>query len=356
MDLLGAFPSPAWPMGVRPIPVAIDADGLIPSALEDTLKNWNEEERGQKRPRLLYTVPVGQNPTSTIIPVSRRKEIYNLAVKYDFIICEDDPYYILQFPWGDGAPAASEGQRPPPSHRQTPKRNEDSKSSLSQANRDFLKSLSPSYLTFDYQGRVIRLDTFSKTIAPGCRLGWITSNAVFSERLLRASETSTQQPSGFTQAIVGKILETWGMEGWVRWLRGIRAQYRERRGECMREWRPIAVCAQTERALSFPFPSILSDVVVDALHEGFKVETIRTPGRGSKQQALKMVGYAKYNSAKRTPVRTLDLDEKFASFGVSEGRPPLVSFTPSDAGMFVWVGGLLACCRSNATRCSEGTS
>jgi hypothetical protein len=59
----------------------------------------------------------------------------------------------------------------------------------------------------------------------------ITSNARFSERLLRASETSTQQPSGFTQVMVAKILETWGMDGWVRWLRGLRAQYQERRGE-----------------------------------------------------------------------------------------------------------------------------
>lgn len=74
------------------------------------------------------------------------------------------------------------------------------------------------------------MDTFSKTVAPGSRLGWTTSNTRFAERLLRASETSTQQPSGFAQAIVGKILETWGMEGWIRWLRGLRTQYRERRG------------------------------------------------------------------------------------------------------------------------------
>jgi len=303
----------AWPMGVRPVPVDIDADGLVPSALEDVLKNWNEEERGCKRPRLLYTVPVGQNPTSSIIPIKRRKEIYALAVKYDFIICEDDPYYILQFPYGSGSDGV---QADVESFAHTSFDSEAAKS-LSKGNQEFLKSLSPSYLTFDTDGRVIRLDTFSKTVAPGSRLGWITSNAVFTERLLRASETSTQQPSGFAQAVVGKILETWGMEGWVRWLRGLRAQYRERR-----------------------------DVVVDALHEGFKVEVVRTPrritgqstGAGTKpQSAVKMVGYAKYSSAKRTPLRTIDLDEKFAAFGVSEGRPPLVSFTPSDAGMFVWV-------------------
>lgn len=179
-----------------------------------------------------------------------------------------------------------------------------------------MRSLSPSYLTFDYQGRVIRLDTFSKTVAPGCRLGWITSNARFSERLLRASETSTQQPSGFTQVVVGKILESWGMDGWIRWLRGLRAEYRERR-----------------------------DVTVDAFHENFKMETVRSndrqvalaTGKAATKSRVTFVGYEKYSSSKRTPLRTVDLNEKFANFGMSEGRKPLISFSPPEGGMFVWV-------------------
>lgn len=80
-----------------------------------------------------------------------------------------------------------------------------------------------------------------------------------------------------------------------------------------------------------------TDVVIDALQEGFKVETVRAGKQVGAAKTIKMVGYAKYNSAKRTPVRTLDLDEKFASFGLSEGRPPLVDFAPPEAGMFVWV-------------------
>lgn len=46
-----------WPMGVRPIPVPIDADGLIPEGLDKVLGEWDEEKRGCKRPRVLYTVP-----------------------------------------------------------------------------------------------------------------------------------------------------------------------------------------------------------------------------------------------------------------------------------------------------------
>lgn len=46
-----------WPMGVRPVPVPIDADGLIPEGLDKVLAEWDEAKRGCKRPRVLYTVP-----------------------------------------------------------------------------------------------------------------------------------------------------------------------------------------------------------------------------------------------------------------------------------------------------------
>jgi len=86
---------------------------------------------------------------------------------------------------------------------------------------EFLASLVPSYLKLDYQGRVVRIDTFSKTICPGSRLGWTTCNPLFAERLERANESSTQAASGFAQALVGGLLaEQWGFEGYLRWLKG----------------------------------------------------------------------------------------------------------------------------------------
>lgn len=50
-------------MGVRPIPVPIDADGLMPEGLDKILAEWDEEKRGCKRPRVLYTVPGKRGPT-----------------------------------------------------------------------------------------------------------------------------------------------------------------------------------------------------------------------------------------------------------------------------------------------------
>lgn len=109
----------------------------------------------------------------------------------------------------------------------------------------FLDSLCPSYLSMDVDGRVIRLDTFSKTVAPGCRLGWITAQPAIIERMLRITETSTQQPSGFVQAMVAELLmgpqskddigagggkdgKGWDVSGWVRWLEGLRGNYERR--------------------------------------------------------------------------------------------------------------------------------
>lgn len=109
----------------------------------------------------------------------------------------------------------------------------------------FLDELIPSFLSIDTDGRVIRLDSFSKTIAPGCRLGWITAQPSICEQLFRITDGTTQQPSGFTQAIVAQLLgdfentnpatvtaaETptgWGLAGWVRWLEGLRSTYERR--------------------------------------------------------------------------------------------------------------------------------
>lgn len=90
----------------------------------------------------------------------------------------------------------------------------------------------------------MRLDTFSKSIAPGCRLGWVTAQPNLIERLLRVTEGTTQAPSGFVQAMVAQVImgpqskdpkggpSGWKVDGWVRWLEGLRGSY-ERRMQIM---------------------------------------------------------------------------------------------------------------------------
>lgn len=176
----------------------------------------------------------GQNPTGRTLSLERRREIYALCQKYDVIIIEDDPYWNLQYP------SAYKTASKEPNVRCN--YNAHGKSS----GYDFLDSLVPSYLSVDVDGRVVRLDTFSKTVAPGCRLGWITAQPAIIERLARITETSTQQPSGFVQSMVAELIlgqqddstgsgkdeQSWKMDGWVRWLAGLRAGY-ERRMQVM---------------------------------------------------------------------------------------------------------------------------
>ncbi|GAA5978310.1 hypothetical protein JCM11641_004650 [Rhodosporidiobolus odoratus] len=205
----------AWPNGIRPVPLPMDGVGMTPDGMDALLGGWKEEEHGgMKRPRVLYTIPVCQNPTGATMTLERKKAIYTLAVKYDVLIVEDDPYYFLQT--GPYEPNTALRAQQSPKSKET--------------DDEFLKSLVPSYLALDTEGRVIRIDTFSKTICPGSRLGWTTCNPVFAERLERANESSTQSASGMSQALVGKLLaEEWGFEGYLRWLKGIKAQYRTRR-------------------------------------------------------------------------------------------------------------------------------
>jgi DNA-binding transcriptional MocR family regulator len=176
---------------------------------------------------------IGHNPTSGTLSIPRRKELYRLCQEYDVIIIEDDPYWHLQFPSVVGPDITRH-------HFSNPC--EEAKKS---SGFDFLDSLVPSYLSIDIDGRVVRLDTFSKTISPGCRLGWITAQPALIERILRITEVATQQPSGFVQSIVAEHLigphdshdsgrgggrdgKGWAVEGWVRWLAGLRGIYERR--------------------------------------------------------------------------------------------------------------------------------
>jgi aromatic amino acid aminotransferase I len=83
---------------------------------------------------------------------------------------------------------------------------------------------------YTYQTSSLTLpQTFSKTAAPGSRLGWFTTSPLFIERLTRATEASTQAPSGFATAVTATMLKTYGFDGYIRWLRGIKATYRMRK-------------------------------------------------------------------------------------------------------------------------------
>lgn len=193
-------------LGLKVVPAKVDLEGIIPEALDEQLDNWV----GPK-PKLLYTIPTGQNPTGGTVSMERRKAIYKIAQKHDFLIIEDEPYYFLQCPpyTTDAEQRAKDLENP--------------------SHDDFLKSLVPSYLSVDTDGRVIRLDSLSKILAPGTRIGWIIAQEAFLERYLRLHEVTIQSASGFAQSLVHGLLRRWGQEGYLDWLIGLRKAYTSKR-------------------------------------------------------------------------------------------------------------------------------
>lgn len=200
----------ATPLGIKCIGIDMDAEGLMPSHMDSILEDWDPSaHEGASKPWLLYTVPTGQNPTGATQGAHRRRELYRVAQKHDIFILEDDPYYFLQM---QPYTKCSVPPTPPSSHE------------------EFLASIVPSLLSLDVDGRVMRMDSFSKVIAPGIRTGWITASEQIIERYIRHSELSTQNPSGLAQIVLYKLLEeAWGHVGYFDWLIYIRMEYTRRR-------------------------------------------------------------------------------------------------------------------------------
>lgn len=195
--------------GINTVPIAMDDFGIIPEKLDELMSRWI----GNK-PKLLYTICTGQNPTGSSLSAERRKQIYDIACKYDFIIVEDEPYYFLQMETYTQDKAARQAK-------------------AVHDHGEFIKALVPSFISLDVEGRVIRLDSVSKVLAPGLRLGWIIGQKALLERYVRLHEVSVQSPSGFSETITNALLRTWGHSGYLDWLIGLRAEYTHKRDVAM---------------------------------------------------------------------------------------------------------------------------
>lgn len=228
----------AQAQGVTTVPIPMDSEGILPESLDKMLNQWI----GTK-PKLLYTICTGQNPTGSCLSIERRKKIYELAVKHDFIIIEDEPYYFLQMETYTSDKNSRDGKGV-------------------HTHDEFIKALVPSFLSLDTEGRVIRLDSFSKVLAPGLRFGWIAGQSKLLERYLRLHEVSIQCPSGLTQSLTSGLLNRWGQKGYLDWLMGLRSEYTHKRD--------VAIDAVTEyfpkEVVSFvpPVAGMFFTVIVDA--------------------------------------------------------------------------------------------
>ncbi|KAI5867052.1 putative L-kynurenine/alpha-aminoadipate aminotransferase [Durotheca rogersii] len=217
----------ALPLGIRVFGVGMDGEGLVPERLDEVLSNWDPAARGgARKPTVLYTVPSGQNPTGATQSLQRRREVYKVCQKHDVYIFEDEPYYYLQMP----AYNSSNGHANGHTNGHTNGHANGAVALPAETIEEFLESLVPSLLSIDTDGRVLRMDSFSKVVVPGSRVGWITASEEVVDRFIRHAECCNQGPSGISQLVMHKLVdETWGHEGYLRWLMHLRREYTRRR-------------------------------------------------------------------------------------------------------------------------------
>ena len=162
--------------------VAMDDEGLVPEALRERFAALAAAGR---QPKFVYTVPSFHNPAGVTQGPARRAEILALCQEFGVPVLEDDPYGLLGF---DG--------------------------------------VVPRALRADDHDGVLYLGSFSKTFAPGLRVGWVVAPHGVREKLVLAAEASVLCPSSFAQLAVSSYLTT---QPWFDQVKVFREVYRERR-------------------------------------------------------------------------------------------------------------------------------
>lgn len=178
--------------GAEYMSVPIDSDGLRTDLVEEPLRF---------SPKFMYVLPNFQNPAGTTLSEGRRHELVLLADKYGVPIIEDDPYGQLRY----------EGEHIP---------------SMVVIDRENLRRDAGYSI-----GNVIYLGTFSKTVAPGLRLGWIVAPPDVLAKLVQLKQSTDLHTSTFTQHVAYEVVRDGFLDEHVKYIRKL---YRERRDVMLR--------------------------------------------------------------------------------------------------------------------------
>lgn len=145
-----------------------DDEGMAPADLAEVLRRL---ARAGRRPKFIYVVPDFQNPSGITWTLERREHLLALAAECGTLVVEDNPYREMRFA----------GTAPPP------------------------------VAALDRVGRTLYLSTFSKTLAPGLRIGWLTGPAAIIERCVTAKQAMDLCGPALTQAVVAALLARGGL-------------------------------------------------------------------------------------------------------------------------------------------------
>ena len=147
------------------VEVEMDEDGMLMDKLEEALKD-------NPNAKFIYVIPDFQNPSGITTSLERRKKMVELATKYNVPIVEDNPYGELRF----------EGER------------------------------IPAIKHFDKDGMVVYLGTFSKTFAPGLRVGWVAGPPEIVQKYVLVKQGADLQCNSMTQREIVGFLEMFDLD------------------------------------------------------------------------------------------------------------------------------------------------
>jgi 2-aminoadipate transaminase len=188
--------------GAEYVSVPSDDDGLRTDLLEKPLRS---------RPKFMYLLPNFQNPGGTTLSESRRHELVHLADKFGIPVIEDDPYGQLRF----------EGAHLPPLIVLDCKN----------LRRDNGYSI----------GNVIYLSTFSKTLAPGLRLGWIIAPPDVIAKLVQLKQGADLHTSTFVQVVAYEVARDNFLDEHVKLIRRVYGERRDVMLAALKEFFPPQV-------------------------------------------------------------------------------------------------------------------
>lgn len=178
--------------GADLIGAPIDGEGVQTDALEQRI--------AEHRPRFVYLIPSFSNPSGATLSLKRRRRVLELAVKYQTLIVEDDPYGELYF----GAP-------PPPS----------------------LLALSASVA--GSRDLLVHCGSLSKVLSPGLRLGWMVAPAALLSRATMCKQFSDAHSSSFAQATAAQYLAAGRMPATLARARKVYAGRAQAMGDALRK-------------------------------------------------------------------------------------------------------------------------
>ncbi len=165
-------------LGVEFVPVALEEDGLDVTAVEAALADGPV--------KLVHVIPNFHNPAGCTLSEEKRKRLVELAAEHDFTIFEDDPYRELPF-----------GDLPP-----------------------------PTMLSMDTAGKVVHASSFSKTVSPGVRTGYLAGPAGRIKELAKVANETYISPNMLSGSLVLELCESGALD---RNIEVVKAALRERR-------------------------------------------------------------------------------------------------------------------------------